>query len=376
MDAWQRSVEELVIDPKFWHGRRVFLTGHTGFKGTWASLLLRTVGADVYGFALPPEDPATLFEMAGVAGDIHHTLGDVRDLSALRGAVEAARPSVVIHMAAQSLVRLSYVEPVSTYATNVMGTVNLLETVRQVRGIEAVVVVTSDKCYENTGSPKGYRESDPMGGRDPYSNSKGCAELVTDAYRRSFYAHAGAAAVASGRAGNVVGGGDWARDRLVPDAMRAFIDHRPLIVRNPEAVRPWQHVLDPVMAYLRLAERLARDGAAFAEGWNFGPAATSEVSVSTIADRLVSLWGNGAHWVKTSGEHTHEAAVLKLNCTKSAARLGWSPLLDLDRALQLTVDWYRSLAAKDDMRAVTLRQIAGVLAGRVAGLSAAHQIEA
>lgn len=356
-------MEKLVIDPKFWHGRRVFLTGHTGFKGAWASLLLRRLGADVYGFALPPEDSATLFEVAGVAGDIHHTLGDVRDLPVLRRAIGAARPSVIIHMAAQSLVRLSYAEPVSTYATNVMGTVNLLEAVRQVRGIEAVVVVTSDKCYENTGSAKGYRESDPMGGRDPYSSSKGCAELVTDSYRRSFFAHAGAPAVASGRAGNVVGGGDWARDRLVPDAMRAFIEHQPLVIRNPAAVRPWQHVLDPVIAYLRLAERLVRDGSAYAEGWNFGPESASEVPVSTIADRLVSLWGSNAHWLKVGGEHPHEAAELKLDCTKSAARLGWSPLLDLDQALQLTVDWYRSFAAKTDLRAFTLQQIQRVLDG-------------
>src|SRR5665213_51303 len=338
MGARKRTMEKLVIEPKFWHGRRVFLTGHTGFKGAWASLLLRKLGADVYGFALPPEDSATLFEVAGVAGDIHHTLGDVRDLPVLRNAIEAARPSVTIHMAAQSLVRLSYAEPVSTYATNVMGTVNLLEAVRQVRGIEAVVVVTSDKCYENTGSAKGYRESAPMGGRDPYSSSKGCAELVTDSYRRSFFAHAGAPAVASGRAGNGVGGGDWARDRLVPDAMRAFIEHQPLVIRNPAAVRPWQHVLDPVIAYLRLAERLVRDGSAYAEGWNFGAETASEVPVSTIADRLVSLWGNNAHWLKVGGEHPHEAAELKLDCTKSAARLGWSPLLDLEQALQLTVD--------------------------------------
>jgi CDP-glucose 4,6-dehydratase len=334
------------------------------------------MGAEVYGFALPPDDRATLFEVAGVAGDIHHTLGDVRDLAVLRMTIAAARPSIVIHMAAQSLVRLSYAEPLNTYATNVMGTVNLLEAVRQVDGIEAVVVVTSDKCYENTGSPKGYRESDPMGGRDPYSSSKGCAELVTDSYRRSFFAQAGAPAVASGRAGNVIGGGDWAHDRLVPDAMRAFIEHKSLVVRNPEAVRPWQHVLDPVSAYLRLAERLVRDGATFAEGWNFGPAAASEVSVNTIANRLVSLWGDGANWVKAGGEHPHEAAELKLDCTKSAARLGWIPLLDLDQALQLTVDWYRSFAAKVDVRAVTLRQIDSVLAGCVASRSAAHQIEA
>ena len=376
MGARKRTMEKLVIDPKFWHGRRVFLTGHTGFKGAWASLLLRGLGADVYGFALPPEDSATLFEVAGVAGDIHHTLGDVRDLPVLRNAIEAAGPSVIIHMAAQSLVRLSYAEPVITYATNVMGTVNLLEAVRQVRGIEAVVVVTSDKCYENTGSAKGYRESDPMGGRDPYSSSKGCAELVTDSYRRSFFAHAGAPVVASGRAGNVVGGGDWARDRLVPDAMRAFIEHQPLVIRNPAAVRPWQHVLDPVIAYLRLAERLVRDGSAYAEGWNFGPEAASEVPVSTIADRLVSLWGNNAHWLKVGGEHPHEAAELKLDCAKSAERLGWTPLLDLEQALQLTVDWYRSFAAKADVRAVTLRQIDGVLAGHVAGRSATHRIEA
>ena len=292
-----------MIDPGFWRDRRVFLTGHTGFKGAWTSLLLRRMGAEVYGFALAPEDKTTLFEIAGVAADVRHSLGDVRDLAALRNAIESAAPSIVIHMAAQSLVRLSYAEPVKTYATNVMGTVNLLEASRCVRGLEAVIIVTSDKCYENTSSLSGYRETDRMGGHDPYSSSKGCAELVTDAYRRSFFAHPGAPALASGRAGNVIGGGDWARDRLVPDAIRAFIEHKPLIVRNPEQVRPWQHVLDPIVAYLLLAERLVRDGTSVAEGWNFGPAAASEVPVSTIVDRLASLWGGGASGQRQSANN-------------------------------------------------------------------------
>ena len=351
----------VVINRDFWRGRRVFLTGHTGFKGSWMALLLASLGADVHGYALEPEDERGLFVAGNVASSMRHVIGDVRDLDALNAATAEARPEIVIHMAAQALVRQSYKDPVGTYATNVMGTVNLLDAVRHVPGVRAVVVVTSDKCYDNVGWTWPYREIDALGGHDPYSNSKGCAELITDAYRRSFFHTEQTALVASGRAGNVIGGGDWAIDRLVPDSIRAFIARMPVLIRNPHAVRPWQHVLDPVLAYLELCERLVTEGRAFAEGWNFGPAAASMVSVSEVLDRLIHLWGDNVRWDHDGGEHPHEAAYLKLDCSKAHARLGWRPLVDLDHASRLTVDWYRAFQAGRDMRAVTLGQIAEVI---------------
>jgi CDP-glucose 4,6-dehydratase len=350
----------MVIDPTFWVGRRVFFTGHTGFKGAWSTLLLKQLGAEVSGFALAPQDERGLFNAANVSDGIRHQIGDIRDFEVLKEAIGRAEPEIVIHMAAQSLVRQSYAEPVATYATNVMGTVHVLEAVRQVPGIKAVVVVTSDKCYENLGWVWGYRETDHLGGHDPYSNSKGCAELVTDAYRRSFFYRDGATQIASARAGNVIGGGDWSRDRLVPDAVRAFRAGSALRIRNPRAVRPWQHVLDPVLAYLRLAERLAADSSAVGEGWNFGPSAASEVPVERVVDRLAWLWGPSAKWERDGGEHPHEAATLKLDCSKAYARLGWRPLIDLDTALSLTVEWYRADCTGEDMRKMTLDQIARI----------------
>jgi CDP-glucose 4,6-dehydratase len=355
-------VENLVIDPKFWSHRRVFLTGHTGFKGSWTVLLLRHLGAHVTGFALPPIDPEDLFEVADLKSALEqHVLADICAAGPIADAMTAAKPEIVIHMAAQSLVRPSYEDPIRTYATNVMGTVHVLDAVRRAPSVRAVVSVTSDKCYENLGWVWGYRETDRLGGHDPYSNSKACAELVTDAYRSSFFAPAGTCQVATARAGNVIGGGDWARDRLVPDAMRAFMAQTPLRIRNPAAVRPWQHVLDPVLGYLRLAQRLVEDGRTYAEGWNFGPAAASEVPVSHIVETLVRLWGEGARWERDAGEHPHEAAYLKLDCSKAAARLGWRPLIELEAALDLTVEWYRALAAGADMRALTLGQMQRVL---------------
>ncbi|MDR3467817.1 MAG: CDP-glucose 4,6-dehydratase [Xanthobacteraceae bacterium] len=350
-----------MIDTDFWRERRVFLSGHTGFKGGWTALLLHSLGARVFGFALPPEGEPNLFAAAGIERDLHHCIGDLRDFSAVSSAIAEARPDIVIHMGAQSLVRRSYLDPVSTYATNVMGTVHLLEAVRHAPSVRAVVVVTSDKCYENRNVPRGYQETDPLGGHDPYSNSKGCAELVTDAYRRSFYSTPSSASVATARAGNVIGGGDWAEDRLIPDAMRAFMAEEPLLIRNPLAIRPWQHVLDPVLAYLLLAERLFARPGAFAQAWNFGPSADSEVSVETVVNRVVRLWGAGAGWQNDGGEHPHEAACLKLDCTKAATQLGWRPLLSLDDALRLTVEWYRAFQDGGDMRAVTLGQIGRIL---------------
>lgn len=353
-------MENLVIDTAFWRGRRVLLTGHTGFKGSWMVLLLRSLGAQLYGFALPPLSDQGLFVAAGVSGDIKHRIGDIRDFTQLHSAMAEAKPSIVIHMAAQPLVRLSYQEPVETYATNVMGTVNLLESVRQLSGVEAVVIVTSDKCYENTGSSEGYIETDPMGGYDPYSSSKGCAEIVAAAYRRSFFQASGSARVASARAGNVIGGGDWAQDRLVPDLMKAFMIGGVVRIRNPNAVRPWQHVLDPVIGYIVLAERLVRDGN-FSEGWNFGPDAESAISVAALVANLAEKWGPDAKWEIDTADHPHEAAYLSLNIAKARKRLGWHPTIDLDQALQLTADWYRALADRSNMRNVTLAQIDKVL---------------
>lgn len=346
-----------MIDPEFWSGRRVFLTGHTGFKGAWMSLLLRRLGAEVHGYALPPENERDLFVAAQVERDVRHTIGDVRDLAAVARALAASDAEIVIHMAAQSLVRRSYREPVDTYAINVMGTVNLLEAARHREAVRAVIVVTSDKCYENVGRPHGYREHDALGGHDPYSSSKGAAEIATASYRRSFFHADGAAAVASARAGNVIGGGDWASDRLVPDAMRAFIAGEPLRIRNPHAVRPWQHVFDPVLAYLEIAQRLVSDGHAFSEGWNIGPSAASEVPVSTIADLAVRFWGRGAAWLVDGGDHPHEASYLKLDCEKARSRLGWRPLIELEEAVRLTVEWYRAAGDGADLRAVSLRQL-------------------
>lgn len=361
MDSRPGQMESLVIDRAFWHNRRVFLTGHTGFKGGWTALLLHSLGAKVIGFALPPEDEPNLFAVAGIGRTLDHHIGDLNDVAAVRSAIADAQPEVVIHMGAQALVRRSYADPVSTYATNVMGTVHVLEAVRHVSSVRATVVVTSDKCYDNRSSIWGYREIDALGGHDPYSSSKGCAELVTDSYRRSFFHTAGASAIASGRAGNVIGGGDWALDRLVPDAIRAFENQQALYVRNPAAIRPWQHVLDPVVAYLHLAEQLVRQGPAVAEAWNFGPAAQSEVPVSTIVTKLVALWDGNARWERDEGEHPHEAAYLRLDCSKARQRLGWQPLIELDQALTLTVDWYKAAAAKSDMRNLMLHQIETVL---------------
>lgn len=363
-----------MIDRSFWEKRRVFLTGHTGFKGAWATLLLRSLGAQVYGFALPPEGSADLFVVAGVADGVQHELGDIRNPQVLRDAVARARPEIVIHMAAQSLVRRSYAEPVETYATNVMGTVNLLEAVRHTSSVQAVVVVTTDKCYKNAGWVWGYRENDTLGGHDPYSNSKACAELVTEAYRNSFFHADGVSRIASARAGNVIGGGDWASDRIVPDAVRAFTSGKKLRVRNPRATRPWQHVFDPLVGYLSLCERLAAGDNGFAEAWNFGPSASSEVPVATLIDGFTRRWGRGACWERDLGEHPHEAAYLKLDCSKAISRLGWRPSLDLNEALDLTVDWYRAFHDGADIRAFSLQQINEFLAAHVPAV--AQKIEA
>jgi CDP-glucose 4,6-dehydratase len=345
----------------FWRGKRVFLTGHTGFKGSWLSLWLQELGADVTGYSLAPPTSPSLFEVAQVAQGMHSIIGDICNAQALKDALLAARPEIVIHMAAQPLVRYSYDNPVETYATNVMGLVNLFEAVRSADGVRAVVNVTSDKCYENREWVWGYRENEAMGGYDPYSSSKGCAELVTAAYRRSFFNPDTYAqhqiALGSGRAGNVIGGGDWALDRLIPDILRALEEGQEVLIRNPHAIRPWQHVLEPLRGYLALAEKLYTDGPAFGGGWNFGPSDADVKPVQWIVEHLTSLWGEGASWVVDSATGVHEATFLKLDCSKAQAGLGWTPVWTLSTALDRIVEWHRAYINGEAMREMTISQI-------------------
>lgn len=348
------AVEDMALNRDFWRGRRVFLTGHTGFKGAWALVVLRELGAVVTGYALAPPTRPSLFDLLGLEQACAHHLGDVRDLAALEDAMRAADPEVVIHMAAQPLVRESYRAPVETYAINVMGSVHVMDVCRRLASVRAVVMVTTDKCYENVGWLWGYRENDRLGGHDPYSNSKAAAELAVAAYRDSFFADKGPA-LASARAGNVIGGGDFAEDRLVPDAMRAFMTGDALTLRNPLAVRPWQHVMEPVAGYLQLAEALHGDRR-FAAGWNFGPAVEESVPVGEVADRLAARWGDGARWLADSSAQPHEAHLLKLDSTKARVELGWTPRLDLDAALALTSDWFHAYHRAGDLAGLTRKQ--------------------
>jgi CDP-glucose 4,6-dehydratase len=351
-----------VIDQAFWENRKVFLTGHTGFKGSWLCLWLTLLGARVTGFALaPPTDPS-LFELARVDELVDSRISDVRNAECLARAIEEASPEIVIHMAAQPLVRDSYNIPAATYATNVMGTVHLLEAVRSCSSVKAVVNVTTDKCYENREWVWGYRENEPMGGFDPYASSKACSELVTSAYRSSFFNPARysehGVGLASARAGNVIGGGDWATDRLVPDCISALITGRPIRIRNPHAIRPWQHVLEPLSGYLTLAQRLFESGTEYAEGWNFGPADDDAKSVKWIVSRICQIWGNGASYEVDAGNHPHEAHYLKLDCSKARMRLGWRPRWDLDQALTCVLEWVKVYSSGGDVRRCCLEQIA------------------
>ncbi|MES2128351.1 MAG: CDP-glucose 4,6-dehydratase [Pseudomonadota bacterium] len=349
------------MTPGFWRGKRVFLTGHTGFKGGWLSLWLQQLGAEVTGYALEAPSTPSLFEVAHVAHGMRSIIGDVRDGAALTKAMQEAKPDVVIHMAAQALVRYSYANPVETYAVNVMGVVNLFEAVRATPGVRAVVNVTSDKCYENREWAWGYRENEAFGGYDPYSNSKGCAELVTAGYRSSFFNIANHAehgvALGSGRAGNVIGGGDWALDRLIPDMIRAIGAGQAVQIRSPHAIRPWQHVLEPLSGYLTLAERLHNDGPAFAEGFNFGPHDMDARPVAWIIERLCQVWGDGASWALDANPQPHEATYLKLDCSKAKARLQWQPRWNLGQTIEQIVEWHKAHARGANMRELTLAQI-------------------
>lgn len=353
-------MEGLVMN--FWRDKKVFITGHTGFKGSWLCLWLHKLGAEIYGYALDPPTTPSLFDLAHVKEILAgHTTGDVRDLGTLSQALAESGAHIVLHMAAQPLVRDSYKIPVETYATNVMGTVNVLESVRRCSSVMAVVNVTTDKCYENKEWVWGYRENEPMGGFDPYSNSKGCSELVTAAYRQSYfnpqqYAQHGVA-VATARAGNVIGGGDWATDRLIPDITRAILAGEPVKIRNPHSIRPWQHVLEPLSGYLSLAQRLCENGAGYAEGWNFGPNDEDARPVEWIVKKMCQLHGNGAGYEIDAGDHPHEAHYLKLDCSKALMRLGWQPRWGLERALTSIMKWVEVYSAGGDVRECCLEQI-------------------
>jgi CDP-glucose 4,6-dehydratase len=350
-----------MLNRTFWKGRKVLLTGHTGFKGAWASLWLESLGAKVTGYALPPPTQPNLFEQAGVVSGIQSTVADIRDFSRLKSAIAECSPEVVIHMAAQSVVKRGYDDPIETYSSNVMGTVNLLEAVRQLKQPCVVVNVTSDKCYDNREIIWGYREHDPMGGHDPYSNSKGCSELVTSAFRDSYFRpeffDKHRIALASARAGNAIGGGDWTSDQLIPDLIRAFLANQPCLIRNPLAIRPWQFVLEPVRGYLMIAERLAQDAGKFASSWNFGPAEDDAKPVSWIAEELVRSWGGNASWNQDESSHPHEAHSLKLDASKSKCFLNWRPVLPLGQALEWIVEWYRGFQAGTNLRRLTCEQI-------------------
>jgi CDP-glucose 4,6-dehydratase len=349
------------MNPTFWQDKRVLLTGHTGFKGGWLSLWLQSLGAQVTGYALAPPTNPSLFEVAEVAQGMTSVIGDIRDLAKLQAVFAEHQPEIAIHMAAQPLVRYSYQNPVETYSTNVMGTVHFFEAVRNTPSVKAVVNITTDKCYENREWVWGYRENEPMGGFDPYSNSKGCAELVSAAYRSSFfnadtYAQHGVA-TATVRAGNVIGGGDWAQDRLIPDILSAFEQGRKVDIRNPHAIRPWQHVMEPLCGYLSLAEQLFEQGPSFGEGWNFGPNDQDAKPVGWIVEQMAALWGADAQWQVDTGDHPHEAHYLKLDISKARSRLDWHPALRLQDALELIIDWSKQRAAGANMRQLTLSQL-------------------
>ena len=353
-----------------WRGRRVLVTGHTGFKGSWLSLWLHSMGAEVTGLALPAPTNPSLFEAARIEGIVEHVLTDVGDYAAVRSAFARAKPELVFHLAAQPLVRASYSDPVGTYATNVMGTVHVLEAARHAGSVKGIVCVTSDKCYANREWVWPYRESDPMGGHDPYSSSKGCAELVAASWRSSFFETDGPA-LATVRAGNVIGGGDWAEDRLIPDLIRAFEAGVAPLIRAPDAVRPWQHVLEALGGYIAIAERLMAGDRSFADAWNFGPSDEDARPVGWIVERMRAAWGDGDAPLLDSGPRPHEAGLLRLDSSKARAALGWRPALTLDRALEWIVSWHKAVGSGDDARAVTLAQIADYSAASSMGDRAA-----
>jgi CDP-glucose 4,6-dehydratase len=357
-------MENVGMKPSFWSRKKVFVTGHTGFKGTWLSLWLQQLGAEVTGFSLQPPTQPNLFKVVQVEHGMNSIIGDIRDSEMLTNIIKKTEPDIVIHLAAQPLVRQSYVDPVLTYSTNIMGTIHLFEAVRQTPSVRVVINVTTDKCYENKEWMWGYRENEPMGGFDPYSSSKGCSELVTAAYRNSFFnilrddKHQ--VAIATARAGNVIGGGDWANDRLIPDVLRAIETGQSIKIRNPNATRPWQHVLDPLNGYLLLAEKLYIEGLAFAEAFNFGPTEEDSKPVQWIVEQLIENLDEKARWYVDDGMHPHEANYLKLDCSKARVMLGWNPKWNLTHAIQAIIAWhrvYRANPSSETMRSLCLQQI-------------------
>lgn len=345
-----------LVNPSFWKGKKVFITGHTGFKGSWTALWLQSMGAEVKGFALKPNTKPDLFTLAKVSENMISEFGDIRNGEAIMKSMISFQPDILIHMAAQPLVRYSYKNPVETYETNVMGTVNVLEAARHCDQLKSIVSVTTDKCYENKEWVWGYRENEPMGGHDPYSSSKGCAELVTSAYRRSFFFDENSANLASARAGNVIGGGDWSEDRLIPDILRAFENNEPVIIRNPLSTRPWQHVLEPISGYLVLAQELY-ESSEFAEGWNFGPRDEDCKPVNWILEKMVERWGNGASWKLDENNNPHEAGFLKLDISKANQRLKWSPKWSLQTTINLIVDWHLNYLKGAEMQKICMNEI-------------------
>lgn len=347
------------METHFWRDKAVLITGHTGFKGAWLSLWLQSLGARLVGYSLEPPTTPSLFEQANVGEGMPSVIRDIRDADQLRHTIERYQPEIVFHLAAQALVRRGYQQPVATFDVNVVGTACLLEAIRLAGGVKAVVVVTSDKCYQNMANSAPYVETDILGGNDPYSSSKACAEMVVAAYRSSYNKPSSAlcSAVATARAGNVIGGGDWAEDRLLPDIVRAIIEQRPVAIRNPDAIRPWQHVLEPLGGYLVLAERLCLEGPEFAGAWNFGPLEQDAKPVETVVRRVIELWGDGASWTLDSTKHPHETKVLKLDCTKAQQQLGWRPRWSLDQALEATVTWYKAYHRGQNLRDLVLDQL-------------------
>ena len=349
-----------MIDQNFWQGKRVFLTGHTGFKGSWLSLWLSSLGAEVKGYALNPPTSPSLFNEAKVDSLIDSQIGDIRDQDTLHESMTKFSPDILIHMAAQPLVRYSYDAPIETYEVNIIGTAKVLEVARSCANLKAIVNITTDKCYENDERSEGYKESDPMGGHDPYSSSKGCAELVASAYRRSFLQDQGIG-LASVRAGNVIGGGDWADDRLIPDILRSFEGGEPVIIRNPKATRPWQHVLEPLSGYLVLAQKMYRDQNKYAEGWNFGPNEQDVKSVDWILNKMIAKWPNSS-WELDSSSNPHEANFLQLDISKAESKLGWKPIWELSHTLEKIIDWHQAWINKEDMQTVCLSEIKAYMA--------------
>lgn len=351
----------MVTNSSFWKDKKVLLTGHTGFKGSWLSLWLQKSGTNLIGYSKSIPTKPSLFELANVGDGMISIMGDVRDFDHLEETVMQYKPEIIIHMAAQSLVHQSYRDPLETYSTNIMGTINLFEIVRRVSNVRVLINVTSDKCYDNRKTNTSYREDDPMGGYDPYSSSKGCSELITSSFRNSFFNPVDyekhGTALASARAGNVIGGGDWSADRLIPDIMSGILKHVRIRIRNPSGIRPWQHVLEPLSGYLLLAERLWFDGPKYSEGWNFGPNDEDVKSVSWIVDKLSQLWGDTIMWDLDSENHQHEAKYLKLDCTQARTKLGWYPKVSLETALKLTIEWYKQYEKGKDLRQFTEEQI-------------------